>query len=81
MKECGGNPRALLETPATTDSEQRSGAHPLPSPIPDSPSYRARSVDRSKIFPIPLATLLLGMAVAGTQTLRVIVRTSRRRPT
>jgi DNA-binding CsgD family transcriptional regulator len=70
----GGNPLALLELPRMLDEGQRSGADPLPEPLPVTAALQTAFVRRSLLLPPGTRTAMVVAAAEPSPELRVIGR-------
>ena len=68
----GGNPLALLELPTELSEEQLHGTAPLPTQLHLSARVEQAFLDRSRLLPAPVQTLLLVAAADDTGRLPVV---------
>ena len=70
--ETGGNPLALLELPTELSADQLHGAAPLPTQLHLSTRVERAFLDRSRLLPTPVQSLLLLAAADDTGQLTVV---------
>ena len=72
IAETGGNPLALLELPAELSADQLDGTAPLPTQLHLSTRVEQAFLDRSRLLPTPVQSLLLLAAADDTGELTVV---------
>ena len=70
----GGNPLALLEVPALLSETERSGADPLPDPLPPGPQLERAFSRRVSALPLPARRALVTAAASNSGDLDLIRR-------
>ncbi len=72
IDETGGNPLALLELPAELTADQLGGSSPLPTQLHLSARVEQAFLDRSRLLPAPVQSVLLVAAADDTGDLAVV---------
>jgi len=72
IAETGGNPLALLELPTELSADQLDGSAPLPTQLHLSTRVERAFLDRSRLLPTPVQSLLLLAAIDDTGQLTVV---------
>ena len=74
IAESAGNPLALLELPTELSADQLGGSTPLPAQLHLTTRVEQAFLDRSRLLPAPVQTLLLLAAADDTGDLAVVRR-------
>ena len=74
IAESGGNPLALLELPTELSPDQLGGSSPLPAQLHLTTRVEQAFLDRSRLLPAPVQSLLLLAAADDTGELSVVRR-------
>jgi hypothetical protein len=74
VRETGGNPLALLELPTELSTDQLTGSAPLPTQLHLSARVEQAFLDRSRLLPTPVQSVLLLAAADDTGELAVVRR-------